>query len=835
MPSRFNRNYSASYASSNSSDAPPARRKPIKSKKTPKSHKFTSFKSKKDEHPFPEEWQKTPRRHRRFTPHSLQDLHMHSLPKHGISRETQRRLDEMQDSLEEMEDFISQYKLQKTEENEDEENEENSRKVRKRILAKFPKPGSKPKVTFKPDEFLIKSGFMYKKGVKRTAWKKRFFKIWLDDPHGLYYYPNPRAADADSRRRKADRVGKRINLLFASSGEVKSRRTHRNRNILNEFVFFIQTKSLKKVKVSEDKPEKVNTIYGRRWLLCTISQSEKDYWLKTLRYIETRTNDCVQEHKKLIQQGIDLKKGKKKEKDDDDKSDDEDKEKETVSEEKFERAQMIRAYGPGLLSGKAGEKCIFYIEDLLKETLEVEDISVVVETKDLHYDLEVEELGNDKFKVQFVPTRKGEYELTVSLDGADIYGSPFRLIVDAGGVCAPRCLARGVGLVLAQTQRNSFIIDLKNQFDEKVNGRDVDQQDLGLQIMVKGGIELVGEARGNGGGWGFVKVMDDGSLLVEYDYTVRTEESGELEISVEIDDKLNQPSFYRSIVGSPFRPNILLQQPLPSSAPGQAAFGYVPQAIPQAAPATVPQQTQPQPEIEIPAREEVVSVSRAEYQPMQEDTDSFLPLRLLGSNNQPDLGYTDPTRPFYPTQPQESSVLLGTPYTETPNRERERRESSVSSLSSISSFSSLTRSQVDATTPKPSNLSQDELKELISLFYDQKYKPTIDLLLKTFTRDVSSSITFMDMWAMYDIVPTFISKSQLVALFERLDKESEGEVSEFDWFVTMLIKVCVEVLGKGMFVGLYNTKKSRVNVLLNTWRFGNKEKLIEVRKKLGFE
>ena len=147
---------------------------------------------------FNKEWRSRDRRGRRFTKQTLYQLHERAEEVHRGRKlreeEREERLQEMTDVLDEMEDHISDYKSRK--DIEFKKGDKNSaNQVSPNNWKKYPKPGSKPKVTFKPDKFLIKRGFLYKKGLKWTHWKKRFFRIFLDDPHSLYYYNTPQKAE----------------------------------------------------------------------------------------------------------------------------------------------------------------------------------------------------------------------------------------------------------------------------------------------------------------------------------------------------------------------------------------------------------------------------------------------------------------------------------------------------------------------------------------------------------------------------------------------------------------------------------------------------------------
>ena len=251
----------------------------------------------------------------------------------------------------------------------------------------------------------------------------------------------------DSQISKVNRRGKKINLLFANVNPISKygkyyKRVHKNRNIIRDFEFFIQTKTVKKLRYegnAKNAPVKTRTVLGRVFFLCALSETEADLWLKTLKYIETQTDKCIKEHQERIRQGIKLKnayfsslKNKKKPKTSSENEEGDDKDKEPEIDEKqlkkWDRAQMISVYGTGVTEAIAGQKARFIIQDNFSANIgkrgqprknrrrnyigycDLDLLSVVLETNELHYDLEVTPLGKQvvgdaKFLCEYLATR----------------------------------------------------------------------------------------------------------------------------------------------------------------------------------------------------------------------------------------------------------------------------------------------------------------------------------------------------------------------------------------------------------------------------------------------
>jgi len=102
---------------------------------------------------------------------------------------------------------------------------------------------------------------------------------------------------------------------------------------------------------------------------------------------------------------------------------------------KWDEAQNWTAYGRGLYEGRIAETARFTIRPKDKKgnklslhelEMVLPQLSVVLESQDLHYDVDVRVNERDcSVLAEFVATRLGEYELSILLDGFDIYGSPY--------------------------------------------------------------------------------------------------------------------------------------------------------------------------------------------------------------------------------------------------------------------------------------------------------------------------------------------------------------------------------------------------------------------------
>lgn len=355
----------------------------------------------------------------------------------------------------------------------------------------------------------------------------------MDDPHSLYYYKNPSMAEADADRQRFDRQGKRINLLFAHAYVPRSRVYHKNKKIASEFEFYIQTKSSN------------NRTYERLYCLAAERADDLELWLRTLNYIEEQTTKCIQDHHEAIKRGryTRIKKMDKQE-----------------FETKWDRAQNCVAYGQGLFEGTAGVKTAFTIQhnDHLGNP-EVfgglaPSLSVVLESQNLHYDLEVVDNDDGTYLCEFVPTRVGDYELSILLDDCDIYGSPFHPHILPAPLSPAHCFAEGNGLHVGVVgERNRFKVHCRNQFGETVVPEDVE-----WSFQCESPIEISGPPRDN----------KDGTYTVEYVVNCSEEQLEDLRtrsslvnvgtISVQINDHTSQPSFPREILGSPFHPGLAI-------------------------------------------------------------------------------------------------------------------------------------------------------------------------------------------------------------------------------------------------------------------------------------
>lgn len=719
-----------------------------------------------------------------------------SVPKHS----KHKGLVEIDEVLEEMEDYIYDYRKKK--EFELEKKNVGEDQALAKTWKKFPKPGTNPQVTFKPDKFVIKSGFLFKKGLKRRSWKKRFFRIFLDDPHNLYYYKDASQAERDIRLDKRLRKGKKISLLFANIGKISEckvfyKRRHNNRNIIQDYELFIQTKSVK--KVTEKGKKVTKTVLGRVYFLSCLSEVEKDKWLETLKYVENQTDKCIKEHQEKIKKGIELKKiyfrqlkqNKKGKKGKEEEKEEEEKKVSPKELEKWDRAQLISVYGTGVAQAMAGKKANFVIEDnkkgkKKKSRFDFDEslLVVVLESNELHYDLEPERLEKNKFICDYLCTRKGNYELSVLYDGCDVYGSPFNVTVTPAPLSSSNCSIHGQNYILLSTSGASsgtMRIELRNKFDERVNVK----ESVEYEISTSAGLEVTNLDEISKA---FTKTEE---THVDVKYIVNSEEILKQQtdrristawISFKIKDNLQTPSFLKAIKNSPFSLNIILQEQQQPQVQFQQQYQHQ-QPTPTYTP-TPPTDEYTELPLQDKVRKEVVS-----------------PLKTQSSG----FGYfkdsLDSTRTFKSESPQAQDGYFVKQSLFSPVLQKSQR-----------------RTEVRRSQPAPTPVRSVE-KKYLRLF--EPHETVMRSLQQFFGSDLKGLV---QLCTSYDIIPTFISKSEVRNIIR-----SDGELS-FEDFIVGLAEIAIFCLSKPMFAHLYSTDKSKINVLLNMWGVADANKIMSLKQ-----
>lgn len=208
--------------------------------------------------------------------------------------------------------------------------------------------------------------------------------------------------------------------------------------------------------------------YERTYYLCADDVDEKARWVETLSRIFLLYEE--QKHFRPTRKG-----GKGGKEDKDIAEDEED----TI---KYDLAQNWTAYGRGISGGKMdGKPVSFTVQannmfgevDIDARLFNAEDepdgykLSVVVESNELHLDADIKDNWDGTFTASFCVPCVGTYELSVMLDGYDIYGSPFFPKIEPANVSSQQCTAEGPGLVCAVLgEPNEFTICPKSYFGE---------------------------------------------------------------------------------------------------------------------------------------------------------------------------------------------------------------------------------------------------------------------------------------------------------------------------------------------------------------------------------
>jgi len=138
-----------------------------------------------------------------------------------------------------------------------------------------------------------------------------------------------------------------------------------------------------------------------------------------------------------------------------------------------------RPPGRGLFEAVAGQPVEFVIQAVDADSGAPayrggQRFCAVLESRELHYDLDIIDNDDGTYTAKYIPTRVGTYELSVMLEDYDIQGSPFNPTVKPAPVSAPHCVADGAGLFCAIVGVvNQFTVHPRNSFNQVVVARGV--------------------------------------------------------------------------------------------------------------------------------------------------------------------------------------------------------------------------------------------------------------------------------------------------------------------------------------------------------------------------
>ncbi|KAJ5078785.1 leucine rich repeat kinase 2 [Anaeramoeba ignava] len=138
------------------------------------------------------------------------------------------------------------------------------------------------------------------------------------------------------------------------------------------------------------------------------------------------------------------------------------------------------AFGEGLWVAVAGMKAVFMIHARDKNgslrTTGGDRFQVSLRNKEFEIIAQVTDNSNGTYSVSYIATKKGEYLISVVLDGTHISGSPFTSSVESGQIEPANCYVSGPGINSGIVSQSSvFIIHARDKFgnpagDSQKNG-----------------------------------------------------------------------------------------------------------------------------------------------------------------------------------------------------------------------------------------------------------------------------------------------------------------------------------------------------------------------------
>lgn len=201
-----------------------------------------------------------------------------------------------------------------------------------------------------------------------------------------------------------------------------------------------------------------------------------------------------------------------------------------------------RAYGPGLEGGAAYSPADFTVETYNRFGTRVADGGDKVEVKvagpyDMAAQATVHDNKDGTYSVRYEPHDAGEYEVAVTVNGAALPASPYKVTIakNQDSVDAATTVAYGPGLELATTAEKAvFTVETRTPSGSRYTkaGALVD-----VWVEDAAGKEVAVSKSDNG----------DGSFAVSYD----AKEVGEVRVNVVVRSKAS-PAFYDHIQGSTF-------------------------------------------------------------------------------------------------------------------------------------------------------------------------------------------------------------------------------------------------------------------------------------------
>jgi hypothetical protein len=223
-------------------------------------------------------------------------------------------------------------------------------------------------------------------------------------------------------------------------------------------------------------------------------------------------------------------------------------------EECYEKGEEIgqncNAFGPGLFGSEAGKKSQFMIQMHDIQGQEVltggMPITATISNDECLYYLKIKDNDDGTYSAHYVLSKPGIYQLGVRInDEHDIYGSPFELEILPSKTIAETTTAEGETLLrVSPKEISKFKIHAADAFgNPKTRGGD------NFEVSLMGPAELKSLADNSDGSYTASFVASDPS-------TVSYLSSASLNILVTLNGK--------HIVGSPFKPNIIIPTPSPT-------------------------------------------------------------------------------------------------------------------------------------------------------------------------------------------------------------------------------------------------------------------------------
>ncbi|KAH9254052.1 hypothetical protein BASA81_007927 [Batrachochytrium salamandrivorans] len=401
-------------------------------------------------------------------------------------------LEQMNQQVDEMQGHVSQFADEKSQYFAEEEKnfDENGNRILQydefgnlidqSVLGQQINPTSGSLIKIEIPLLQITQGWLWKKGRGVTPfsrqWKRRYFQIDLERIRPIYYFGSEQRAMVPLQHGEAQEDYRQRKASYWA---------YQREHPLGTF-YLSNESEVARVAVNEHEPEHTNANIRNEWVfhlyvpgegnyaLCAENENDYVHWINTINYIcqvMGKNREIVRNRGKNgtvtgstnDQNGI------------------------MYSQEQIDHRRdfaltAVHAYGKGLFEAAAGYPAEFFIQGTDPGiAVSLEQITAVMESRELHYDLTVVPFGGEHglFQVTYTPTRPGKYELSVLLDKFDIQNSPFHPTVRPAPVSAPHCIAEGTALYcgIAGGVVNRIVIKCRNLFGEELrNVRGVEFQ-----------------------------------------------------------------------------------------------------------------------------------------------------------------------------------------------------------------------------------------------------------------------------------------------------------------------------------------------------------------------